>query len=840
MTAARAPRSTYRLQLREGVGFDRAAELVPYLHRLGIGDLYLSPPFKAARGSTHGYDVVDANRLDPTLGGMPAFERLAASLRTHGMGLLLDIVPNHMGIGADNPWWWDVLKLGRESRYARFFDIDFERDPEQKLVLPVLGASLPEILERGELQLKDDPATGEPVLCYHDEAFPFTLSGALPRATPDARTMTRLVDAQPYRLVHWQEGTEKRNYRRFFNIDQLAGLRVEDEEVFEASHELILDLVARDLIQGLRIDHVDGLTAPRAYLERLQQRIAEVRPEAAPFYVVVEKILIGEERLSPDWPVSGTTGYEFMNEVLGLLVAPAGLRRLEGKADELADADTPYPELLTSAKAEVLENLFAGELDTLAGRAAELLQVKPAAARAALTELLLAFDVYRTYAGTDGWSEADAALLARTVKRAQAQAAVRHRPAIAQLAALLLDPPDEKGHSLLLGFQQLSGPLMAKSAEDTAFYRYPRLLALNEVGGEPDTSGLPIPAWHERMVERQASWPGMLLATATHDTKRGEDARVRLAVLSEMPERWAAAVRRWQRLSSSLLQDGAEIHPVDELTIYQTLVGIWPAEPDLESLRPRLEGWLTKHLREGKERSDWNAPDAAYEEATQGFLAALLDPARSSAFLADLERFVATVAPIGAANSLAQLLLKLTAPGVPDIYQGTELWDLSLVDPDNRRPVDFAARSSMLAADLPLAELAGSWQDGRIKTALLARGLGLRAQAPELFARGSYEPLALEGEQAERALAFARIEGAEMAITVVTRTVETMLRGTGGIVPPPAAWQGTSLVLPEAWRQAGLRDALTGAAVAAEGGRLPLADLLRHLPVALLTTVRAP
>ncbi|MFO1075709.1 MAG: malto-oligosyltrehalose synthase [Geminicoccaceae bacterium] len=833
MIAARRPRSTYRLQLREGVGFADAALLVPHLRRLGIGDLYLSPPFQAARGSTHGYDVVDPNRLDASLGGMPAFERLAAALRTHGMGLLLDIVPNHMGIGADNPWWWDVLKLGRDSRYARFFDIDFARDPDGKLVLPVLGAPLAEVLEQGQLALQDDPATGEPVLCYGEEAFPFTLSGALPRETPDARTLARLVEAQPYRLVHWQEGTERRNYRRFFNIDQLAGLRVEEEEVFEESHRLILDLVARDLIQGLRIDHVDGLTEPRAYLDRLQRRIAEVRPDAAPFYVVVEKILIGAERLPEDWPVSGTTGYEFMNEVLGLLVAPAGLRRLERKADELADADTSYPELLTSAKAEVLEGLFAGELDTLTGRAAELLQVKPAAARAALTELLLAFDVYRTYAGTDGWSEADAALLARTVKRAQAQAALRHRPVIAQLAAVLRAPPDENAHSLLLGFQQLSGPLMAKSAEDTAFYRYPRLLALNEVGGEPDAEGLAVADWHRRMAARQASWPDTLLATATHDTKRGEDARARLAVLSELPERWAGAVRRWQRLNAGLQQDGAEIHPVDELTIYQTLVGIWPAEVDLAALQPRLAGWLTKHLREGKERSDWHAPDQAYEEAAQAFLAALLDAERSGSFLADLERFVGALAPAGAVNGLSQLLLKLTAPGVPDVYQGTELWDLSLVDPDNRRPVDFAARAALLDAGTAPAELAGDWRDGRIKAALLARVLAVRNQAPELFAQGGYQPLALEGGQAEHALAFARVADARLAITLVPRRVAGLL--ADGLVPPPAAWGDTALLLPEAWQGLAWHDALTGRDLPA-AARLPLAELLCHLPLSLLTS----
>ena len=835
--AQRRPRSTYRLQLRGGVTFDRAAELVPYLHRLGIGDLYLSPPFTAAAGSTHGYDVVDPNRLDPELGGEAAFERLAGTLREHGMGLLLDIVPNHMGVGAENPWWWDVLKHGRESRYARFFDVDFERDPDGKLVLPVLGSPLPEVLERGELRLEDDLATGEPVLRYFAQEFPFALPGALPRQTPDARTLARLVDAQPYRLVFWREGTERRNYRRFFNIDQLAGLRVEEEEVFEESHRLILDLVARDLIQGLRVDHVDGLTEPRAYLERLQRRIAEVRPEAAPFYVVVEKILIGREQLPEGWPVSGTTGYEFMNEVLGLMVDPAGLERLDGQARATTGEATPYPELLRAAKREVLEKLFAGELTVLARRAARLLAMDEPAARAALAGLLLAFPIYRTYAGRDGWDETDARVLDGVAAEAESRAEPQAREAIARLARLLREsvPGDEEARALLQGLQQLSGPLMAKSAEDTAFYRHARLLALNEVGGEPDAMGLEPAEWHARMAARRRRWPDTMLATATHDTKRGEDARARLAVLSEVPERWAAAVARWRGLNAPLRRGSPAIHPKDEHTFYQALVGAWPAaaaDARPEELKPRLEGWLTKALREGKERSDWNRPDAAYEAAARGFLAAALDPARSAAFLADLGAFVAGIAPAGAANGLAQLLLKLTAPGVPDVYQGTERWDFSLVDPDNRRPVDFAALAARLDGAGAPAEAIGAWPDGAVKAALLARALAVRARAPELFARGDYRPLAVAGRRAAHVLAFARALGEEgpLAVVVVVRRVAGLIAGSP--VVPPAAWGDTEVMVPAAWRRRPLADALGGAKLS--GDRLPVHEVLRELPVGLL------
>ncbi|HEX6012894.1 MAG TPA: malto-oligosyltrehalose synthase, partial [Geminicoccaceae bacterium] len=782
------------------------------------------------------YDVVDPNRLDPELGGEADFLALCETLKAHGLGLLLDIVPNHMGIGPDNPWWWDVLKRGRESRYARFFDVDFARDPDGKLVLPVLGGPFEEMLGRGELKLDQDHATGEPVLTYYDERFPLA-RGASSGGVDD---FERLIAAQPYRLVFWREGTERRNYRRFFNIDQLAGLRVEEPDVFEASHRLILDLARRDLIQGLRVDHVDGLTDPKAYLERLRHRLAEVRPDAAPFYVVVEKILVGEEQLPEDWPVAGTTGYEFMNEALNLLVDRRGLEPLATLAAELSGEAAGYPELVRAAKRQVLEQLFAGELGVLGERAAKLCSLDRDAARAALRELLLAFPVYRTYGGTS-WRAADAGVLERSFAEAGDRADAGTKAALACLERLLGSPLDNESRTFLWGLQQLSGPLMAKSVEDTAFYRYPRLLALNEVGGEPDARGLEPEEFHRLAAHRLERWPGSLLATATHDTKRGEDARARLAVLSELPDAWAAEVRAWRDLNARHRRGSPAIHPKDEYTLYQTLVGVWPAGLDptnaggVAALRERLEGWLTKALREGKERSDWNAPDHAYEEAAQGFLREILAPS-SGEFVGALAAFALRIAPAGVANGLAQLLLKLTAPGVPDIYQGTELWDLSLVDPDNRRPVDFAARERLLGSETPLEELLRDWPSGGIKHRVLARGLALRAHCPDIFAQGQYQPLAVEGPCNRNTVAFARILGKRIAVTVAGRQLGRWLDGAPLPLVPPEAWGDTAVVLPQPWAGLRLTDQLTAAAAEPQdGGRLPLAVLLSRCPVALLS-----
>jgi malto-oligosyltrehalose synthase len=805
------PRATYRLQLRGGMDFAGAAGIAPYLARLGISHLYLSPPFAAAPGSTHGYDVVDPNRLDPALGGEEGFARLRRELDAHGLGLIVDIVPNHMGIGRSNAWWWDVLRHGRDSRYAGYFAIDFAADPGGKLVLPVLGGTLEEVLERGELRLVSED--GDEFLAYFDERFPLAPGGA------PARDLRTTLDAQHYRLVGWREGAARRNYRRFFNIDQLAALRVEDEPVFEASHRLILDLAARGQIQGLRIDHVDGLSDPKAYLDRLQRRLAEVRADPEPFYLLVEKILIDDETLPDAWPVAGTTGYEFLNEVLRLQVARPGLEALARIAERFTGERLDLPAIVQRAKSEVLTRLFPGELWALARQLAELCGLEHEPAADALRRLVAGFPVYRTYVAGEGWSPGDVGVLEEAFDRAGADADDGARAALARIERRLA-AQDEAATRLLQTLQRLSGPVMAKAVEDTAFYRYHRLLALNEVGGEADSMGAGPEAFHRKAAWRLEHRPGSMLATATHDTKRGEDARARLAVLSELPGEWERAVTHWHALNAAL----PRIHPADAYAFYQSLVGAWPPAlraddaAGLATLAERLEGWLVKSLREGKERSDWNDPDADYEERARAFARTSLAP--RSAFAAAVAAFVLEIEVPATANSLGQLLLKLTGPGIPDIYQGTEDWDGSLVDPDNRRPVDFAARARALAEATETGTLS--------KLTVMSHALRLRAEQPDLFARGRYYPLAVEGPRAAHVLAFGRVDGERVAITLVTRLVAAL---------PAQAWADTTIRLPRAWQGLPWRDRLTGLGVEIRDGHLPLAPLLQRAPVALLATV---
>jgi len=732
---------------------------------------------------------------------------LHRALDAHGLGLILDIVPNHMGIVAANPWWRDLLRRGRESRYAGHFDIDFAADPEGKLVLPVLGAALDETLARGELRLTC--TGGEPELEHGEQRYPLA-AGTDPEAPVE-----EIVTRQHYRLVHWRAGTAQRNYRRFFNIDQLAGLRMERPEVFEDSHRLILDLARRGLIQGLRIDHVDGLTDPLAYLRRLQQRLAEVRGDPGPFYVVVEKILIGEERLPEEWPVAGTTGYEFANEALGLLVSGPGLQELARVAGRLIGREQDYPAMVAAAKAEVLDKLFAGELAGLARRVAEETSLSPEASVDALRRLLMALPVYRTYADAAGLGAQDRAVLERALAQAAETAEAPGRAMVERLGRALLAP---ERAALLLGLQQLSGPVMAKSVEDTAFYRYHRLLALNEVGGEADSKGCPPEHFHRRAVDRLRHWPDMLLATATHDTKRGEDARARLAVLSEVPAEWEAAVAEWHRLS----EGSAAIHPADEYALYQALVGAWPEdlrpedEAGVAELAGRLEQWQRKALREGKERSSWDDPDETYEQKAADFLRAALRGPMPAAVAA----FVTRIDAAAVGNGLGQLLLKLTTPGVPDIYQGTERRDFSLVDPDNRRPVDF--------------EVLASGANDSSKARVLRRVLAFRAEEPELFARGDYRPLRAEGPLADHVLAFARVRQGQAAIVVITRLLGGARVDSLSPILPPERWRDTAIPVPPDLPSAGWRDVLGEASVEIRDDWLHLAPLLGRLPVAMV------
>ncbi|HMR31300.1 MAG TPA: malto-oligosyltrehalose synthase [Geminicoccaceae bacterium] len=823
--------AAYRLQLRNGTRFSDAAALAPYLADLGVSHLHLSPPFTAAPGSAHGYDVVDPNALDPALGGEVAFLDLCAALQASGLGLILDIVPNHMGIGPDNAWWWDVLRHGRQSPHAGIFDIDFEGDADGKVVLPVLGRPLDEALDAGEIRVAGNGTE----LAFLDRRFPLA-DGSLEAAGADTAA---LLAAQHYRLVPWRDGAMSRNYRRFFDIDGLAAVRVERPEVFEATHRLVLDLLARRLVHGLRIDHVDGLADPAGYLRRLDRRAREAAGEPVPIWV--EKILVGAEALPAGWPVAGTTGYEFAATATRILLAGDGLDVLD-RMRRSRDPDVgEFAAVEAEARRLSLERLFPGELAALTRELAALLGRPQVAVREALEALIVAFPVYRTYLGGHEPSDADRRTLACALCKAASRVSEPAGKALDRLAVLLTGPLDGETAHLAARLQQLTGPVMAKSVEDTAFYRFPRLLALNEVGGDATARPLDDEAAHRVLAERGRAWPRSLLATSTHDTKRGEDARARLLVLAECPGQWQQAVERWTGLNAPVRP--AQLHALDELSLYQAMVGAWPPgltaddRDGLAGMRRRLGGWQRKSLREAKLRSSWLEPDEAYESAAEAFLESILDPLRSRAFLDEFAAFLARLAPAGAANGLAQTLLKLTAPGVPDIYQGGELWDFSLVDPDNRRPVDWARAADLLGSGAGIAELVADWPSGALKQRLIARVLAFRRRHAELFVGGDYLPLAIEGPAQPHAFAFRRRLGETTAITVIGRRLAGRL--VDGVPrPAPDAFADSALVLPTAPEPRSYREIVGDTALTAEGGGIPLARLLGRLPVALLVQGR--
>ena len=916
-----APVATYRLQIRDGIDFKKATELVPYLARLGVSHLYASPLTRAGTGSSHGYDVADFTELDPALGSEAGFTALSDALRGHEMGLLLDIVPNHMGVGPDNPWWWDVLENGRDSAHADVFDIDWDV-LGGRVLLPVLGSPYGEVLEKGELRLVQDESATRPAVAYYDNRFPLhpdslsLIDESLPdllRQEPlprqriqgllaEASTPERLhpvLEAQAYRLAHWRAGDWMLNYRRFFTITELAGVRVEDERVFDATHALVLRLVREGRLHGVRIDHIDGLADPKAYLERLQAALAAAlagregagreggedatgggatagadigalaaptdpgnggRPGAPadgvaapppgterPFWVLIEKILGPDEELPADWATAGTSGYEFLNLVLGLLLDEAGLARLEALYRERTGAG-PFAPVVIETKRLVLGRLLVAEVDRLTREAKALLatdlatrDLPIAALREAMQALVVGFDVYRTYVDAAGIGEADRRRLDAALARARDLAGIED-PAVFETLARLARAEVEGSLPFARRLQQLSGPVMAKALEDTAFYRWHRLDAANEVGGEPEHPVASPLRFHADAIRRRAGSPLALLATATHDTKRGEDLRARLAVLAELPDLWDEATARWlaYERESGVVAD-------DLWLFWQTLLGAWPLDlapgdqDQLHLLADRLVAYMMKAMREAKLRTGWTAPDQPYEAAVEQLIRRRLDPTQSAAFLGEVEGVVARLAPAGAMNGLAQLLLKLTAPGVPDLYQGTEFWDLSLVDPDNRRPVDWAARAEALdaGADLPL--LLETWRDGRVKAGLLATTLALRRQHPPLFTEGPYEPLHLDGEHKEHGLAFMRghgheehAAGAPAVITLVALRVAHLLGTSDTPLVPADAWGDTGLVLPAGLAHARWRCLLNGTTHRAEYGRIPLRELLTRFPMALL------
>jgi (1->4)-alpha-D-glucan 1-alpha-D-glucosylmutase len=759
------PRATCRLQLHRDFPFDAASEVVPYLGRLGISHVYASPILAARPGSTHGYDTIDPTTINPELGGAAGLERLSETLRANEMGLIIDIVPNHMAAVSENSWWWDVLRAGRSSPYADHFDIEWEdSDPELqgKVLLPCLGDRLEACVERGEIALAEE--NGTRVLRYFDQRFPID-----PRSeSTDLRT---LLPRQNYVLAYWREAATRINWRRFFDINQLVALRMDRAAVFEDYHRLILELDQHGIIDGVRVDHVDGLAEPIAYCRRLR---AALRPDA---YLVVEKILQADERLSADWPIHGTSGYDFMDQVSAVLHDPNGEAALTGLWQALSGDGRSFAAVAQDARREILGRLFPRQRDRLlAALRAMPLQADDAALAKAVDELLAALRHYRTYGGESGFDRADALELEFAANTARPLLSAESAIALTEIRRVLPKTPVRQR------FEQLSATLTAKAVEDTAFYRYSRLLSRNEVGSDPGTLAFPIARFHAAAAGRRDAFPAAMLATATHDTKRGEDHRARLAVLSELAEEWRALAIRW---SGQFPPPEAAVG----LMIWQTVVGAWPPDFDAARFHRRLEEWLVKALREAKQRTAWDDPDESYERACKGYLAYLFDPAIG--FLDEARAFVARIVPAGIRNSLAQTVLRLTLPGVPDLYQGTEFWDFSLVDPDNRRPVDFGARVDALTDGADLVSLLSEWHDGRIKQAVIARLLCFRRQHAALFAEGDYEPLLVSGGKADQLIAFCRRHRGEALIVAVPRLTAALETAVG------AAWQDTRVALPE-------------------------------------------
>jgi len=820
------PRATYRLQLNRDFTFVDAARLTPYLARLGISHIYASPILAARPGSPHGYDVIDPTRVNPELGGEESFRALAAEARRHGLGLIVDIVPNHMYAGAGNEWWLDVLRHGRASAYAKFFDIDWDA-PGGKVLLPILGKPFGAALAAGEIA-----AEGDTIRCF---------GHALPVApgTASATTLEELLERQHYRLAWWRTASDEINWRRFFDINDLVALRVEDADVFEATHATLLHLFGEGLIDGFRVDHVDGLADPGTYCRALRARLDALRPERA--YLVVEKILGWDEGLPRGWETDGTTGYDFMNEASLLQHDPMGAAPLEKTwrnltarpSFEVEERDARW-EILARSFIAPLETLVAGLAGTAAQDPATRDYVAPALRRC-LVALLSALRVYRTYPDA---SENNAAPFDRAREEAARHVFAGDREIMAWLGAYLRPPPpDAAGRRLQTRFQQLSAPLAAVSVEDTAFYRYGRLLSRNDVGFDPSQFARSSESFHAAMRARRRTFPLAMLATATHDHKRGEDVRARLAVLSEIPAEWAATIERCFLANASfrgMADDEPAPRPGDEAMLYQIIVGAWPfdlAAGDRDgraAFAERVALWQRKSLREAKLVTDWTAPNLAYEEAAEKFVRRLFAEAGEGLpALADLAR---RIGPAGAVNGLVQTVLKLTVPGVPDFYQGTEFWDLSLVDPDNRRAVDYAVRERALDAKEPDAP---NWRDGRVKQAIIARILAQRRAAPALFAAGDYEPIRATGPAADHIVAFRRGYGAAALLVVALRLPFPLLDTNNAIAVAAGRWRGTALDCANVADHAQFVDVLTGREIGWQAA-MPVADLLDRLPVAVL------
>ncbi|HMO48887.1 MAG TPA: malto-oligosyltrehalose synthase [Rubrivivax sp.] len=944
------PRATYRLQLHRDFGFDAARALLPYLQRLGVSHVYCSPIMRARPGSRHGYDVVDHAQINPELGGMAGFAAFAEAARALGLGLLLDQVPNHMGVfGADNGWWQDVLEHGPASQFAAYFDIDWQPPNPAlhgKLLLPVLGDAYGEVLDRGEIQLRCEAEAGTLTLHYYEHRFPLdpasyalalqaaaqrgagTAAVALralasecralpPRHAPVeaaaapvparrdscrrmqqrlARLLQRdrhaaaalhgavaeingeagrdrlhaLHELQAYRLADWRMAADEINYRRFFDINELAAVRVEDERVFEAVQGLVLDLAAQGRVDGLRIDHPDGLLDPAAYFGRLQLGLARRLggdTGARPLYLVVEKIVAAHEELPRDWAVHGTTGYRFSNLVNGLFVERRNRQRMERIWRDFGGDSEGYERIVPRCKRSVARGAMAAQLTTLT-QALQRIALADRRTRDygvhmlrdALAEVAAAMPVYRSYVVAQA-SAQDRQFIDWAVAQARRRSHAL-APALFDfvrqclLAQALPGAGAEQAgrvRAFAMAFQQFCAPVAAKGIEDTAFYRYHRLVSLNEVGGDPASFGVSASAFHGANRDRQRHWPHTMLATSTHDHKRSEDVRCRIDVLSEVPAAWRLAMRRWKTQTRSwrVLVDGA-LAPsgADLMLLHQTLLGTLPAEGldarSLPAYRERIEAYMLKAAREAKLHTDWIGPETDYEAALLGTVRGLLGRLDGNPVLADLQARARRIAWFGAWNSLAMTVLKCSAPGVPDLYQGSELIELSLVDPDNRRPVDYALRRRLLdelealraGGGLPtaLAAMAQKPEDGRLKLWLAWRLLALRREQPALFRDGAYVALRVLGDKRRHALAFARRTPQATLLVAVARKF-AQLGGEPGTPPVGAAlWAGTEVRRPDWLPRGPLRavELFSEREVEIGAGALPLAERFADLPLAAL------
>jgi len=950
------PTATYRLQLNKTFTFRDAASIVPYLSALGISHCYLSPYLRARAGSMHGYDIIDHNSLNPEIGSPEDYEHLVAELHRHGMGQIIDIVPNHMGVmGTDNAWWLDVLENGEASQYADFFDIDWDpiKDELQgKVLIPVLGEQYGTELESGKLKLVFDLERGEFSIFYEQHKFPIdpreyprilsfqlerlqdklgppnedflelqsivTAFGHLPgrrgltpeqqaernrekevqkrrlaalgarsqevrdfvlanvrafNGTPnDPRsfdTLHDLIKAQVSRLAQWRAAADDINYRRFFDINDLAALRTENESVFTNTHRFVLDLLAQGKVNGLRIDHPDGLYDPAKYFERLQQSLSsDVEGQRQHVYVVAEKILTGQERLRQDWPLDGTTGYEFANLVNGLFVDPAGAEKMERIYRSFCGPSEDFSDLVYICKKLILKVVLASELNVLANLVSRIALANRRTCdftlnslRSALGEIIASFPVYRTYVTDREVSAEDREYVEKAV------AAGRKRSTAADLSVfdfirrvLLLDingcEPGWYKRAITrfaMKFQQVTAAVMAKGVEDTAFYRYNRLVSLNEVGGDPSKFGISVEDFHRMNRERLAAWPDSMLSLSTHDSKRSEDVRARINVLSEIPETWLLRLRRWRdwnRSKKGLVDGSPAPTRNDEYLLYQTLLGTWPdTTGDLwNDFVKRIEQYMLKAVREAKQHTSWANTNLEYEEALSRFTRAILERSDKNLFFRDFEEFQRRIRSIGMFNSLSQSLLKMTAPGVPDIYQGNEFWQFTLVDPDNRRPVDYGERKRLLdelqrgmhsekTAPQRLSESLANPEDGRLKMYLTSKTLNLRREESMLFQRGSYIPLKVSGPKSQHVVAFAREHEGRTAIVVAPRLCASLLTEDVSTPCAESVWGDTTVEQPPSRAQC-YHNLFSGECIPAneqeQTASFPVSRMLRDFPVALL------